>query len=129
MRNTQFTITILARRADSATRRPETWLLLSSKPVDLGRLWRGGWSAVETVNIVYSPVETLKTSAPNQRIATTEEELREMVAACDATRTLIIEDAHPHHDHPHLHSAHHGSQQVKRVGTSAIHSPWAHNPG
>jgi hypothetical protein len=52
---------------------------------------------VETVNIVYSPVEALETSAPNQRIATTEEELREMVAGCDAARTLVVEDLHQSH--------------------------------
>jgi hypothetical protein len=75
--------------------------VLSSKPVDLGRLWHGGGAAVETVNIVCSPVDTLETSAPKQRIATTQQELREMIAGCDATRTLVVEDQHPH-----------GSQQV-----------------
>lgn len=99
--------------ADATSCRPETWLLLSSRPVDLGRLWRGGWSDIVTANIVYSPVEALKTSAPNQRIATTEVELREMIAACDASRTLIIEDGNHHLDHPHLHqSARHGGHQV-----------------
>ena len=40
--------------------------------MDLGRLVCGGWAAVETVNIVYSPTHQLETTAPNQRIATTE---------------------------------------------------------
>lgn len=61
---------------------------------------------METVNIIYSPVETLKTLAPNQRIATTAEELREFIAVCDASRTLIVEDAHAHHEHPRLHARH-----------------------
>ncbi len=43
-------------------RRPETWLLLSTAPVDLRRLWRGGPSQVETLNIIFSPTETLKTT-------------------------------------------------------------------
>ena len=77
-------------------RRPEKWLLLSSKPVDLGDLCRGSWAAVETVNIVYSPAETLEVLAPNQRIATTEHELRELIAGCNAARTLVVEDLHSH---------------------------------
>jgi hypothetical protein len=76
------------------------------------RLWRGGGTAVETVNTVYSPMETLKILAPNQRIATSEQELRELIAGCDATRTLVVEDPHPH-----------DSQQV-RSGSAALETWW-----
>lgn len=78
----------------------------------MGRLWRGSGAAVETVNIVYSPMETLETSAPNQRIATTQQELCEMIAGCNAVRTLVVEDLQPHH-----------TQQV-RSGSAMVRTWW-----
>lgn len=82
--------------------RSETWLLLSTKPVDLRRLWTegAGTSTVTTASIIYSPTRQLKTTQPSERIATTAVELAEMIAATAADRILCIEDAH-HLDHSH----------------------------
>lgn len=87
-------------------RRPETWLLLSTKPVDLSRLWSagGGSAAVKTACIIYSPSRQLTTAPASQRIATTAVELAEMIAATAADRVLCIEDAH-HTDHDTHHQA------------------------
>lgn len=67
---------------------------------------------METISIVYSPVEMLKTSALNQRIATTEQELRELIAGCDAARTLVVEDQQPD-----------DSQQM-RSGSATVRTGW-----
>lgn len=89
-------------KAPVTSRRSETWLLLSTKPVDLRRLWTegAGSATVTTASIIYSPTCQLKTTQPSERIATTAVELAEMIAATTADRILCIEDAH-HADHSH----------------------------
>lgn len=98
-------------------RRPETWLLLSTKPVDLTRLWSvgGGIAAVKTACIIYNPARQPTTAPASQRIATTAVELAEMIAATAADRVLCVEDAHLT-DHDNNQQASPCCLSIRRIG-------------